>query len=103
MPDYKETVVTGTQWTRCDNVTISNPYNGTPVIRMSEEVRATMDTTQFSQTAEGLTFDFEPALVVQLRNPATNEIVPGATMTGMDIYVALYSLYIQKAMERDAV
>lgn len=101
MPDYKETAVTGTQWKRCDSVTISNPYGGTPTIRLGEEDRANVGGAQFSKTAAGITFDFDPAIVIQLRDPFTGDVIPGATMTGAQMYAALYSLYIQKALERD--
>jgi len=37
-----------------------------------------------------------------LRNPATNEIIEGQTMTYQDLYVGLYSLYWYLALERDA-
>lgn len=101
MPDYKETAVTGTSWQRCNGVTISNPYLGQPTVLMQEEVIAAVGDNRFVQTAPGLSFDFDPAEVINLRNPQTGELV-GATMTGMDLYVALYSLYIQKAHERDS-
>lgn len=37
-----------------------------------------------------------------LRNPATNEIIEGQTMTYQDLYVGLFSLYWHLALERDA-
>lgn len=100
MPDYKETAVTGTSWHRCNTVTISNPYLGQPTVLMQEEVIASVGGNVFSQPAPGLSFAFDPAEVIELRNPQTGELV-GASMTGMDLYLALYSLYIQKAHERD--
>jgi hypothetical protein len=101
MPDYKETAVTGTQWQRCNGVTISNPFRGQPTVQMQEETIAQVGDNVFAQTAAGIVFDFDPAEKIDLRNPQTGELV-GASMTGMDLYVALYSLYIAKAHERDA-
>lgn len=101
MADYKETAVTGTQWQRCCGVTISNPRAGQPMVEMQEEVVAVVGGNTFSQTAQGLKFPFDPAEVITLRDPRTGEPI-GTSMTGMDLYVALYSLYIQKALQRDA-
>ena len=101
MPDYKETEVAGTSWQRCNNVSISNPRNTTPVVRLGEEIVAKFGGMEFTQTAAGIVFDFDPSIVINLRNPETGELIPGATMTGLQIYIGLYSLYIQKAMDRD--
>lgn len=103
MADYKETTVSGTSWQRCNQVVINNPYGGTPSIRLGEEIVATLGGNTFIQSAPGLTFSFDPAEVIPLRNPATGDLIPDASMTGMDVYVALYSLYIKKATERDEV
>lgn len=102
MPDYKETTVAGTSWQRCNNVNISNPRNATPMVLLSEEVIAQVNGSEFAKTADGISFAFDPALVIPLRDPTTGDLIPDATMTGMDVYVALYSLYILKATERDA-
>lgn len=37
-----------------------------------------------------------------LRNPSTNEVIEGATMSYQDLYVGLFSLYWHLALERDA-
>lgn len=101
MTDYKETEVTGTSWQRCDAVTISNPRNAVPTVRMSEEIIANLGGNEFSKTAQGLAFAFDPSIVIPLLNPVTG-LSTGSSMTGMDVYVALYSLYILKAAARDA-
>lgn len=101
MSNYKEVAVTGTKWQRCNSVTINNPLGAIPTVSMGEQIMAVVDGDTFAQTAQGLNFAFDPGEVIALRNPATNELV-GSTMTGLDVYVALYSLYIQKAQERDA-
>lgn len=101
MADYKETAVSGKQWTRCDSVLITNPHNATPEVQLTEQTVAIVGDNKFVQTAAGIRFAFDPTLVINLRHPQSGELV-GASMTGMDLYVALYSLYIQKALERDA-
>lgn len=100
MPDYKETAVTGTQWQRCAAVVIMNPLNGTPTIRMDEEIIANFGGNAFSKSVPGIQMDFDPAMVIPLLNPETGEAL-GASMTGMEVYVALYSLYIMQAKARD--
>ena len=44
---------------------------------------------------------FDPAAVIDLVDPATG-LPTGQTMTHGDVYVALHSLYLQLATERDA-
>lgn len=101
MPDYNESTVSGKSWQRCPQVLISNPHEGKPVVRLSEETVVTVGDKKFTESLPGIQFEFDPNIVIQLRNPETGAPI-GATMTGIQVYVALYSLYIQKAMERDA-
>lgn len=100
MPDYQETQVAGTKWQRCNQVVLNNPYSGTPTIEMKEETIATFDGNIFSQTKSGLAFNFDPSGVIALRNPQTGELTGDTTSQGA-VYVAIYSLYVQAAMERD--
>lgn len=100
MSDYKETAVTGTQWQRSNCVHIDNPFNAQPMVTFAEEVVATLGDGTFIKPSTQIVFPFDPTLVIALRDPTTN-ILTGTTMTGLDVYVALYSLYIQKAAERD--
>lgn len=102
MPDYKETAVSGTQWQRCTAVVVMNPLNATPTIRMDEEIVANFGGETFSKSVPGIQIDFDPAMVIPLLDPQTGEPV-GTTMTGLEVYVVLYSLYIKQATERDSV
>ena len=100
MNDYKETSVTGTSWQRCNCVHIDNPHGTMPQVTFAEEVVATLGIDTFTKPTTQIVFPFDPAVVIELRNPVTNELT-GATVTGLDVYVALYSFYLQKAAERD--
>lgn len=101
MPDYKETEVVGRQYQRCSGIFIDNPRGGTPTIRMQEELVALVGDNTFSQTAAGLAFAFDPAESIELIDPSSGQPT-GQTTSGMALYVALYSLYLKKAHERDA-
>lgn len=101
MADYKYKQEQATEWQRCAAVVIMNPHQGIADIRMDEEKIITIGDSFYSKPAGSLQFTFPPDEVINLRNPATGELV-GATMTCGDIYLALYSLYIQKALARDA-
>lgn len=100
MPNYQEATVSGTKWQRCNQVVINNPYQGQPRVEMREEVIARIENDTFIQTAAGLRFDFDPSEIIQLRNPANGEFT-GQTMSMEQVYVVLWSLYLQKAAERD--
>ena len=45
--DYKETSLTGSQWQRCNRITIDNPYNATPQITMHEEMMTVLGEKRF--------------------------------------------------------
>lgn len=100
--NYQESTVTGTSWKRCNRIVIGNDYNQTPVIDFQEEViTALSEDKQFREGAGGLHTQFDPAAVIALRDPETGELT-GGTMTQAEIYVALWSLYMGLALERDA-
>jgi len=99
MPNYKQSDVAGTQWQRCNQLWINNPYNEVPTINMCEEVVVQAGTEVFKQPTTGMSFPFDPTEVIPLLHPETGEVL-GET-TGMDIYVALWSLYAKRAAERD--
>jgi hypothetical protein len=102
MSDYKENEVAGRSWQRCNQVLISNPLEGAPMVRLSEESVISIDGHRFSNSLPGIQFEFDPSITIQLVNPATGAKIAGKTVTGADVYVSLYSLYIQKALERDS-
>lgn len=100
MADYQETQVTGTKWQRCNQVLLNNPHNAQRSIEMREEEIVILGDNVFCQTVPGMKFDFNPQDTFELRDPATGNVT-GATMSMGEMYVAVWSLYMQKAMERD--
>lgn len=106
MPNYKQTPITGSQGQRCKAVDISNPYRGKPTITMHEEIVADVGGQSYIKPNNDIHFAFDPAEVIALLDPATS-VPTGATTTttttGAQVYAAIYSLYIKRAGERDAV
>lgn len=101
MPDYKEAAVTGKKWQRCNVVHIDNPYQAQPMVTFAEQEIAEVDGATFSTQLGQIVFPFDPSVIINLRDPATGDVT-GQTVTGADVYAALYSLYIQQALERDS-
>lgn len=105
MPDYKETTVTGTQYVRCNTVTILNPLGGVRAANFSEETVINLgENRQIKEGSGGFQIPFvaENAMTeFDLLNPETGEPT-GQKMKYIDMYVALYSLYITGALARDA-
>lgn len=101
MSDYKETHVTGKKWQRCNVVHIDNPYQAQPTVTFAEQEVAEVDGATFQTQLGQIVLPFDPAATINLRDPSTGELT-GTTVTGGDVYAALYSLYIQSALERDA-
>ncbi len=100
MPNYNESAIAGSQWQRCGAVVILNPYQSTPTIRMDEELIVDVGGEKFTKGVGSLNFPFNPAEVIQLIDPETGASL-GQSMTAMQVYVALHSLYIAKAQARD--
>lgn len=103
---YNSTTLTATKYYRCGSISISNPLEGTPMINLHEE--EVLDTgdggtpiVRPSKRTNRLSVAYDPTLVIQERNPDTGELTGGSFTLG-DMYGRLYSMYIQKAMERDA-
>lgn len=101
MADYRETTAIAKEWQRCRTVTVSNPLGGTPAIMFEEERLVQMSDGVVRRATDGCGCSFSSTGTFLLRNPSTNEPT-GAIMTHNDLYVALYSLYMQTAQERDA-
>lgn len=101
MPDYKESSVAGTQWQRCHGVYLQNTYGQTPLITLREEqVTAIGDQTFFKDMGQ-MQFPFEQGATIPLLNPLTGQPT-GGTITMGEVYAIMWSLYMQKAAERDA-
>ena len=114
MANYKETSVSGESWVRCRSVTINNPLPGKgefdsatqerlgAVAYFQEEKIVSIDGTQIAIDVGACRKAFDPEAVITLLNPDTGDPT-GATVTQGDLYVILYSLYMQTALERDAL
>lgn len=102
MADYKETTVAGKQWQRCRYVMIDNPHQQVPQIRFKEEQVTTVGDQVFIQPVGDISFEFDPDAVIDLVNPSDG-LPTGDQMTYQELYAAIWSLYISKATERDAL
>ena len=110
--NYKETTLSGTSWTRCRTVVITNPLAGTgpidpstnapfgPTANFHEEKVISIDGKQTTVDAGSCRKAFDPAATIPLLNPETGEPT-GATVTHAELYAILFSLYMQTAVERD--
>ena len=104
MPDYKETTVAGTAYTRAHQVVIANPSVGTKAISFYEEQVINLADEQIIRQQGGVQEPFtadnaneEFALV----NPIDGTPL-GMTMEYKDVHVAMHSLYYHIAAKRDA-
>lgn len=108
MPNYNESTVTGSRWTRCHGGSFSNNYNSTPNIVFNEEEIVLLDggeTIKKAPTGTGMaaalwTDMSNPQKEFNLLNPYDGTVI--GTMKYQDIFVALHSLYMALAKERDS-
>lgn len=103
MSDYRETSIVGTSYTRGRSMYFENPHLSVPSLLVREETVInladrviTEHAGEIRKVVDDLSVEFP------IRNPATNEIIEGQTMTYQDLYVGLFSLYWKLALERDA-
>lgn len=90
---------TGSTWTRCTSISIANPAVGTPSFLFAEATVAEVGAVKVEQMVGTIQGTFNPSSAVPLRDPETGELT-GAEVTQAYLYQVLYSLYMQKALER---
>ena len=104
MPDYKETTVAGTAYTRAHQVVIANPSVGTKAISFYEEQVINLENEQIIRQQGGVQEPFTADNANEefdLINPVDGTPI-GMTMEYKDVHVALHSLYYHIAAKRDA-
>jgi hypothetical protein len=103
MPNYNESSVSGTKYTRSNKIVIRNDLKQTPAIYFSEEdVFVISETEHIAKPAQGVGTPFTPENAeteFALLHPATGTQI--GTAKYQDIYVLLHSLYYHLATQRD--
>lgn len=100
-PNYKESDVTGTQWTRCTRVVIENPYGGAPSIIFVEENAIQLGEKVITQPSGNLFTPFNPTDEIPLLDD--NGVDTLETFNHLQVYQMLNSLYMYLAAQRDYV
>lgn len=101
MPNYKESEITGSQWTRAFRVVIENPYNKqSAIVFMEEKLFNTGDNIVKLPLDSTLVEYFNQESKFKLLDPHTLEPI-GIDMSHMDLYTVLNSLYMALANRRD--
>ena len=101
---YQESAVAGTRYRRCNKIDVDNKDLYKAITFYEEEVINLSDGETVRRNIDKLVSQFSAdnaATVFSIINP-TDGNDTGATMTYQDVYVALYSLYLHLANERDA-
>lgn len=103
MANYQETNVAGTSYVRCNKIDVDNKDVYKAITFYEEQVVNLNDgdviRRNIDKVGSQLTVD-NAATTFPVLNPETGED-SGVTMTYQDVYVALYSLYLHMAKERD--
>lgn len=101
MANYKETAVTGSEYTRCCEVHIYNPRDRAPNVSFVEQRITALGDRTLETYAGQIDMPFDPAKEIDVIDPETNEPT-GAVVTLADVYRLIYSVYLQEAIDRDA-
>lgn len=103
MANYQETTLAGTAYTRASEVYIINREDAKSIMFQEQRVVTLDDGEVIRRSAGQVVSPFTPenaGTAIPLLNPETGESL-GASMTYEELYVALYSLYLKLAQERD--
>ena len=105
MTNYIESEVPGSKWTRCNKVTIANPFKDQGFAIFSEEsVVPYEDATGLNYIKEPvrstLTLGFSEDAQITMYDPETGEPLP-ASITHKEVYQIIYSMYRNAAQLRD--
>ncbi len=100
MADYKESEIMGTKWQRCRQVVLDNPLGVPPTIRFDEQEILSLEGREIRRNAGSLSVPFDAERSIALRDPATGKAT-GATATYGNVYLLIYSAYIDAALARD--
>jgi hypothetical protein len=101
VPNYNESSISGTAYTRCNQVVINNPKGGVPSMAFLEERFIELGADSIARPVGAINASFRADGVFQLIDPTTGEPT-GTVMTHEQVYAVLYSLYISEALARDA-
>ena len=102
MANYNETTVSGSEYTRCNQVNIINRLGSIPAVIFCEErVAVLSDGRNLFTPLDHITEVFDPAKVINLIDPNTG-LPTGVEATYGDVYIMLYSAYMDAALARDA-
>lgn len=96
-------IANGVSYKRASSIIISNNLSPSlPVVTYSEEMVVLSDGVPIFSKPDGMvTGSVNLAEVIQLRDPATGELT-GQVLPVSTLYVALYSDYVNRALQRDA-
>ena len=103
--NYKESKVSGTEWTRCWHVECHNPIDSGRLITFKDETAISLDNrvlTINNGRACSLALDNTTAAdTFNVVSPETGEVIGQSNY--LNVYVLLHSLYLHAASLRDAV
>jgi len=97
---YNGQSVEGQTWQRASKIVFDNSLSGNLSVLFNEERVVKVGDKVATSFVGNLVGNFAPTGTVPLRNPETNELT-GQTVSHADIYILLYSLYMQHAEQRD--
>ncbi len=104
MPNYRESQVSGSIWTRANKAILDNPFGGVPgVTFLEEQVVGLPDGKSIAQSSSACSEQFSTANATtpfDLIHPVTGAVIGQATY--QQVYVMMASLYTHVAAKRDA-
>lgn len=98
--NYREKQIDGTSYTRSFRSIVENPRGDTPHITFLEQEIISFQGQEIVSASGQLTEYYNAETEIPLEHPETGESL--GTATHGQLYLILYSLYLQAARRRDA-
>ena len=97
MADLNELIDTGKAWRRCHRVIIENPVGAVPSVMFGMQDVANVGDRTIASDCGCYIATFDPEGKIMLRDMTTGEY-DGAYIMQIDVYKALYSMFITLAV-----
>lgn len=102
MPNYKETSISGSSYTRCSQVTIINKIATIPIIKFEEEEIILLSSGNLNKNNGQIEVLFDSSRIIEVFDPVSG-VKTTQTVTLGEIYALVYSVYMNEALSRDAI
>jgi hypothetical protein len=103
MPNYKESNITGTQYTRAKSVVFQNTDGAVPSVLFTEENVINLTNKKIYELGRNLFKSYDATATFPVFDPVAGELSTTEFRTHEQLFNDLYGLYLSTAVEYDTI